>query len=424
MRIYLKSSALYFLLASVTVPLAFGQTTTNKESDFKDAFGSEIEKLVSGKTVDELNGDELTAGLNRLLKGNKYQDYLAAKDYQRSLEKFQSRPELGELIKSKKIGLEIEMVPEQKHKLEQMVSAIEQAQEQARISLVKPRSQLIGSETLGSYVQEIAKLKGNLESSVTEILLPQQVERLQQIAFQIHVRNAGEGIALVHPKVVKALDISKEQKERITSRTNELSKKLDEDKLKLTKKKDSQLLDVLTAKQRETFEELVGERYKLDNEFLSLRRMSSLRPEVTHLLLYPRVRQYIDLVDDQSEQVRQILKDAKFLKETNKRLGKVLLPHQQEVLNQIATQAHIKHAGTTAALLHPDTAESLGITDEQEKRLQESAEELAKKLEDNIASLKNRSKRELFSELSAEQRLMFKKLMGPELDLAGEFDRQ
>jgi hypothetical protein len=113
-----------------------------------------------------------------------------------------------------------------------------------------------------------AEVAATMKPKVKEVLTAQQFERLQQIHVQ------AEGIrALNDADVVKSLDISKEQTDKIAAIEKESSDKRRElfrdggnegarEKLTaLTKERDEKTLAVLSADQREKFSQLKGKEF-------------------------------------------------------------------------------------------------------------------------------------------------------------------
>lgn len=81
------------------------------------------------------------------------------------------------------------------------------------------------------------------------------------------------------------------------------------------------------------------------------------------------------------EEIQQRMEEMR--KETEKFLSETLKPEQQKRLKEIALQVQIRNAGLLAALMNPETAEKLGITDEQRedfRRLMEDARRFREEL--------------------------------------------
>ena len=172
---------------------------------------------------------------------------------------------------------------------------------------------------------------------------------------------------------------------------------------------------------------------------------SPLGGDPSSLMMDPQVRGELELVEDQVEQLERIREEfqQKFQKISNfkngeipqvdrlrgmsekikelseeqqARIKEVLLPHQSERLEQISTQMKMKQMGTAGALSQGALAETLGIDEEQRKRLQEKSKELQEKLAQEIEKLREEMREELLEELSSEQRKQLKEMMGDKFE--------
>jgi SMC interacting uncharacterized protein involved in chromosome segregation len=99
---------------------------------------------------------------------------------------------------------------------------------------------------------------------LNEILLPHQMDRLEQIAFQASTQ--GGARSLLSGPVAEKLKITDEQKEELRETAEELQKKFDEEVAKLRKEMQDKLLDSLTPEQRAEYEELTGEKFTFERQ--------------------------------------------------------------------------------------------------------------------------------------------------------------
>ena len=156
------------------------------------------------------------------------------------------------------------------------------------------------------------------------------------------------------------------------------------------------------------------------------------------------VQKDLQLVDEQLEQIKEINKDfsAKIKeqmdlmkddngnfnfqmgsdfgdlirdlrKQQQEQISSILLPNQQDRLQQVARQMRIKQQGTANSLTGK-LAEELGISAEQKKRIRDKSKELQQRLEEQIAELRAKAKKELLEELTAEQQDKLTELIGDE----------
>jgi len=95
-------------------------------------------------------------------------------------------------------------------------------------------------------------------------------------------------------------------------------------------------------------------------------------------------------------------------------INKLLLPHQQDRLRQVALQMKMKSRGTSSALTSDEVAEELGITVEQIEELKERAKKLQKEIEEKTNQLKENAKQELIGILTPAQQKKLKEMIGDE----------
>lgn len=168
------------------------------------------------------------------------------------------------------------------------------------------------------------------------------------------------------------------------------------------------------------------------------------------MLSNPSVQKDLELVEDQIQQIKDVNADfsariqdqigglqgenggfdlarakelgelVKKLKEQQKaEIDNLLLPHQQDRLQQVALQMQMQAMGAARAL-SSKLAEELGITDEQKDRLKKRQKELQEEMEKKIAKMREDVKQELLQELTSQQREKLKELTGAEFEMKSE----
>jgi hypothetical protein len=159
---------------------------------------------------------------------------------------------------------ELELVDEQ-------VAAIEQIRkdlQQERMELYKGMQGLSQQERQKRYREASEKsreLTRAADTRIKETLLPEQLDRLQQITLQMRLRNY-VGYALAGDDLVKALNISDDQKQKLRDvqqqAQREMQEKYREFYQKLREETQERVLDVLTKRQRDKLEEMQGEKFE------------------------------------------------------------------------------------------------------------------------------------------------------------------
>ena len=168
------------------------------------------------------------------------------------------------------------------------------------------------------------------------------------------------------------------------------------------------------------------------------------------MLNNPSVQKDLQLVDDQLQQIEDI--NAEFSKKIKDQIGdlkdedgnfsfsnpmelseliqdlrqqqqdqidQILLPNQQRRLKQVARQMKMKRTGTAKSLTG-QLAEELGISSEQQARIEKRSKELQEEINQKLAELKAKAKEELMCELSQDQRRKLEELLGDEFIVKDE----
>ena len=163
-----------------------------------------------------------------------------------------------------------------------------------------------------------------------------------------------------------------------------------------------------------------------------------------YYLRLPQVEKELDLADYQREKIKELretitaemrtgyakLRDfpreertKKYYEQLNelsldvdKRLQKILLPHQRDRLKQVSLQLSMRYRGTAHALGQSELSEALGISEEQQNQLKEKRGEMNKKLQQEYQRLRKEAQQELLEEILTRRQLRkLKELMGDDL---------
>lgn len=182
---------------------------------------------------------------------------------------------------------------------------------------------------------------------------------------------------------------------------------------------------------------------------------------IGELLRSEEVRDELEIVDDQLEDLREIEQEVRgemremfsgmrdlgpeerrekwesmreqmqeLRSSVDGRVKEVLLPHQFERLEQIHLQQSVQRRGMSATLSGP-LAEKLGLTEEQQQQISEKAQELQAEMQEKINQIRQDARNELLEMLTSEQRAKLEELQGETFDMPnargrfgrGQFDR-
>ena len=107
--------------------------------------------------------------------------------------------------------------------------------------------------------------------------------------------------------------------------------------------------------------------------------------------------------------------ESRLKEESQRRVTEILLPHQVERLKQMRVQLQMRSRGA-GALANGELANTLGLTDDQKKRLAEKQREAELELRRKVEELRKQLVKDIVQEvLTAEQRESLAKLVGGEL---------
>jgi hypothetical protein len=107
--------------------------------------------------------------------------------------------------------------------------------------------------------------------------------------------------------------------------------------------------------------------------------------------------------------------ESRLKEESQRRVTEILLPHQVERLKQMRVQLQMRSRGA-GALANGELANTLGLTDDQKKRLAEKQREAELELRRKVDELRKQLVKDIVQDvLTAEQRESLAKLVGGEL---------
>jgi Spy/CpxP family protein refolding chaperone len=113
-------------------------------------------------------------------------------------------------------------------------------------------------ERFAEMRETMTKQQDALQKQVDEVLLPQQRDRLKQIALQQRMRFGAQN-ALGSPEVAKELGITDEQREKLQKVAQEAEEDLRKKTEELREEAKQKVLAVLTPTQQDKLKKLIGE---------------------------------------------------------------------------------------------------------------------------------------------------------------------
>ena len=100
------------------------------------------------------------------------------------------------------------------------------------------------------------------KAKIGEVLLPQQMQRLEQLVTQFSVRAGGQ--AMFRGALAEKLEITDEQREKLEKKLKNCKRSTTSKCQKLRRDMQEKLLDGLSAEQRKKYRELMGESFEFE----------------------------------------------------------------------------------------------------------------------------------------------------------------
>ncbi|MGI9519107.1 MAG: Spy/CpxP family protein refolding chaperone [Pirellulaceae bacterium] len=163
-----------------------------------------------------------------------------------------------------RVQRELELMEDQQAQLKAIMDDIKSARQELGREL-RAFSQTATPEEVAARreqaVAESREMQLKARTTVFEVLLPHQQERLSQLTAQVMIEHSAKNneAGVLAPEMMRYLEIDEEQAARIRERTSEIREKLAEDIKRLTDQAREDMMQELTAEQREKYEQLTGE---------------------------------------------------------------------------------------------------------------------------------------------------------------------
>jgi len=130
-----------------------------------------------------------------------------------------------------------------------------------------------------------------------------------------------------------------------------------------------------------------------------------------------RTKAFADIRKLEPAKIAEVAKqtETRLKEESQRRVTEILLPHQVERLKQMRVQLQMRSRGASA-LAGGELANTLGLTDDQKKRLADKQREAELELRRKVDELRKQLVKDIVQEvLTADQRESLAKLVGSEL---------
>ena len=155
------------------------------------------------------------------------------------------------LLQQAGVDKEIMLVDDQKEEIEKIQTAY---RESMRTAMQEARD----SGDRGQIRDVMNEKRKEMEEQMNGVLLPHQVERLEQLSVQSRIQRSGADGALESTEIRERLNLTDDQLKEIQEIASESQAELQKKVAELQKQARKKVLGALTPKQQQMWEELVG----------------------------------------------------------------------------------------------------------------------------------------------------------------------
>lgn len=120
----------------------------------------------------------------------------------------------------------------------------------------------------GAFSELIQKNQEEAESALEEILLPKQLERIRQLAYQVDVAQEGIGESLANGRLGEEIGVYDQQRENLIEKAASIDEELHAAVVRIHAAARAKLFKELTPEQRKKAEELLGDYFHYQEESL------------------------------------------------------------------------------------------------------------------------------------------------------------
>ena len=102
-------------------------------------------------------------------------------------------------------------------------------------------------------------MQAEAQKQIEEVLLPQQRDRLRQVARHVEMQRGGDSAGLLQGKLAEELGITPAQKARLEEKAKQIETELAEEIVRLKSQARKDLIAELTPEQQKKLQELLGD---------------------------------------------------------------------------------------------------------------------------------------------------------------------
>lgn len=163
------------------------------------------------------------------------------------------------LLQQDKIRSELKITPEQIAGIEKLQKQSNQLLSTAVQAMMKARSNGGGNLDLSTLQEAKDNVRDLTDRGIEEILLPEQLERIRQIAFQVEISRMGLGPSLTRGKLGETVGIRNDQKPDLIRLATKIEEETTAKIAQIRREAREELVATLDEEQQAKVTELIGD---------------------------------------------------------------------------------------------------------------------------------------------------------------------
>ncbi len=192
------------------------------------------------------------------------------------------RSQLFNLLSNPSVRQELKLTDEQSAGVQQIVEASTKRSRELIARMLAEQSQQggnairLGGADFRALRDEAA---AQAETAIEEILLPEQMKRIRQLAYQIEVAQQGLGEALLNGRLGAEIEVHENQKQHLSDKAAEIEADARAAIANIKARARGKLLAELTPDQRQAAEERLGDYFDYEELSLAKQLRQSIRSQ-------------------------------------------------------------------------------------------------------------------------------------------------
>lgn len=188
-----------------------------------------------------------------------------------------SKSSLFRMLGNESVRSELKLTEQQRTSAQRILDESNQ-----RMSDLVKKSIREGRGINGTQIAEFTSAsRKEAEAAIEEILLPAQLKRIRQLAYQVEVSRSGLGEALTTGRLGKEVGVTDNQKQHLSEKAAAIEAELRQAIVKLRSAAQAKLLEELSTQQRQEAHEMLGDYFYFEEPSIeqSIRQNLKLKRE-------------------------------------------------------------------------------------------------------------------------------------------------